>query len=188
MSSRVDGSPLMDARSAVKILERMESWGITVWVDGGWGIDALAGVQTRPHADLDLVVARPDCGLVQAGLEPLGLVHDTWVEPGLPARVVLRTDRGHQVDLHPVLVDELGNGWQPLGAGAWTEYPAEGLTGLGSIGGRQVRCLTPELQRRHHLGYPPDEDDCHDLRILAEHYDLPMPPGLLHRAAVGARG
>src|SRR6185312_3798125 len=101
----VESSPFMDAKSALKILGRLESWGVPAWVDGGWGIDALVGAQTRPHADLDLVVARPDCGLVQAALEPLGLVHDTWVAPGLPARVVLRTDRGRQVDLHPVVMD-----------------------------------------------------------------------------------
>jgi lincosamide nucleotidyltransferase A/C/D/E len=51
----------MDARSAVAIIERLESSGITVRVDGGWGIDALIGAQTRPHGDLDLVVAKGDC-------------------------------------------------------------------------------------------------------------------------------
>jgi lincosamide nucleotidyltransferase A/C/D/E len=171
----------MDARSAVYILDRVEASGIEVWVGGGWGIDALAGAQTRPHADLDLVVTRPDCGLVQEALEPLGLVHDTWVTPGLPARVVLRTDHGHQVDLHPVVMDECGNGWQPLGADAWAEYPVDGLDAIGSIDGRQVRCLTPELQLRHHLGYPLDDDDRHDLRILAKQYGVAIPPGLLDR-------
>jgi len=176
---RVDISPPMDVTSAVKILERVESWGVEVCVDGGWGIDALVGMQTRSHADLDLVVARPDCVVVQAALEPIGFLHDTWVEPGLPARVVLRTDRGLQVDLHPVVVDELENGWQPLARDAWALYRAEGLRGQGSIGTRQVRCLTPELQLCHHLGYPLDDDDRHDLRILARHYHLAMPPGLL---------
>ena len=80
MTSRGDTSVPMDARSAVKILTRVGSWGVAPWVSGGWGIDALLGTQTRQHADLDLVVARPDCGVIQAALEPLGFVHDTWVE------------------------------------------------------------------------------------------------------------
>jgi len=37
--------------------------------------------------------------------------------------------------------------------------------------------LTPELQLRHHLGYPPDENDRHDLRLLAERFALSLPPG-----------
>ena len=39
-----------------------------------------------------------------------------------------------------------------------------------------MRCVTPELQLRHHLGYPPDEADRHDMRLLAEHFGLGLPP------------
>ncbi len=74
------------------------------------------------------------------------------------------------------MFDSRGNGWQPLGQGAWGGYPAEGLTGLGVIGGRRVRCLTPDLQLRHHLGYPPDDNDHHDLHLLAAHFGLGLPP------------
>lgn len=31
--------------------------GVQIWVDGGWGIDALLERQTRPHKDLDAIVA-----------------------------------------------------------------------------------------------------------------------------------
>ncbi len=34
--------------------------GVRLWVDGGWGIDALLGRQTRPHEDLDAIVAFED--------------------------------------------------------------------------------------------------------------------------------
>jgi lincosamide nucleotidyltransferase A/C/D/E len=30
--------------------------GIEVWIDGGWGVDALLGLQTRSHKDLDIVI------------------------------------------------------------------------------------------------------------------------------------
>jgi hypothetical protein len=39
-----------------------------------------------------------------------------------------------------------------------------------------VRCLTPELQVRHHLGYEPDADDHHDMQRLAERFGLDLPP------------
>jgi lincosamide nucleotidyltransferase A/C/D/E len=34
--------------------------GLVVWLDGGWGVDALLGYRSRPHQDLDLVIARDD--------------------------------------------------------------------------------------------------------------------------------
>jgi lincosamide nucleotidyltransferase A/C/D/E len=43
--------------TAETVLELFESEAIEVWIDGGWGVDALVGRQTRPHEDLDLVVA-----------------------------------------------------------------------------------------------------------------------------------
>lgn len=162
----------------LEVLDRLAEPGITVWIDGGWGIDALIGAQTRTHRDLDLVIAEDECAPARAALEELGYAHDPSAEPGLPARLVLRDREGHEVDFHVVVMDERGNGWQPLGEGAWGGYPAAGLRGVGTIAGRQVGCLTPELQLRHHLGYPPAESDRHDLRLLAERYGLSLPPGL----------
>jgi len=46
------------------------------------------------------------------------------------------------------------------------------------ISRRRRRCVTPELQLRHHLGYPLDEHDRYDLRLLAERFGLGLPPGL----------
>lgn len=74
--------------------------------------------------------------------------------------------------------DGHGNGWQELEEGAWGAYPAEGLTGLGWVRGRQVRCLTPQLQVRHHLGYPMGVTDRHDLALLAERFGVAVPPGI----------
>jgi lincosamide nucleotidyltransferase A/C/D/E len=38
------------------IVDLLEADGIGVWLDGGWGVDALLGRQTREHDDLGLVV------------------------------------------------------------------------------------------------------------------------------------
>jgi lincosamide nucleotidyltransferase A/C/D/E len=168
----------MSAADVVAVLECLEADGIDAWIDGGWGIDALVGRETRAHEDLDLVVALGDLPPARAALAALGFEHDPSVEPGLPARLVLVAADGRHVDLHPVEFDERGNGWQPLGDGAYGLYPAEGLTGAGQVGGRPVRCLTPQVQLLHHLGYPPDGDDRHDLRLLAEHFDVGLPPGI----------
>jgi lincosamide nucleotidyltransferase A/C/D/E len=48
----------VNAYDVLDILDRLDVAGIEWWVDGGWGVDALLGAETRPHDDLDLVVRR----------------------------------------------------------------------------------------------------------------------------------
>jgi lincosamide nucleotidyltransferase A/C/D/E len=45
---------MMSRNDVLEVLEHLAGHDIDVWVDGGWGIDALVGSQTRPHGDLDL--------------------------------------------------------------------------------------------------------------------------------------
>jgi lincosamide nucleotidyltransferase A/C/D/E len=156
------------ARDVLEVLDALAASGLPYRLDGGWGVDALVGRQTRSHDDLDLVVSRDDVHRVLDALRGLRFRHDPSVVPGLPARVVLRDPAGRQVDLHPVVFDVHGNGRQDLGGGASGHYPAEGLAGVGSVGGRPVACVTAELQLRHRCGYEHDEGDRHDVRLLAE--------------------
>jgi lincosamide nucleotidyltransferase A/C/D/E len=142
-----------------EVLERLDAVSVPCWLDGGWGIDALLGTQTRTHDDLDLVVDANDLQRADTALGAVGFVHAQEVQPGLPARLVLVDGARRQVDLHPVRFDGARNGWQPLGEGAWAQYPAAGLTGRGHVQGRQVACVSADLQLRHHLGYPWDADD-----------------------------
>jgi lincosamide nucleotidyltransferase A/C/D/E len=46
----------VDSRQVLGVLEMLTAEGIVGWLDGGWGVDALLDEQTRPHADVDLVV------------------------------------------------------------------------------------------------------------------------------------
>jgi lincosamide nucleotidyltransferase A/C/D/E len=166
----------MLGRDVTELLECLERAGLPVWLDGGWGIDALLARRTRAHADLDLVIARVHLMRAEVALARLGFQHAPEASPGLPARLVLRDAAGRQVDLHPVVLDEHGNGYQDLGDGTWCLYPAEGLTGTGEIEGRVVRCITPDLQLRHHLGYPPQGHDRADMARLAQGFGLVLPP------------
>lgn len=169
---------MLDASDVLVVLGQLDRAGVVVWLDGGWGVDALVGRQSRPHHDLDLVIARDDCPAAQAALAGLGFQPDLTAVPGWPARLVLVDASGRRVDLHPVVFDQQGHGWQEVGQGAWGAYPAEGLTGVGRVRGRQVRCLTPQLQVRHHLGYPMGATDRHDLGLLAERFGVAVPPGI----------
>ena len=166
----------MTATEVIAVLDRLERAGVEACVEGGWGIDALAGEETRPHEDLDLVLPTDHWEAAVAALQELGLGVDH--RRSQPPSSLFLGGESLRVDLHPVVLDARGNGWQPGGPRAWDLYPAEGFEGRGVIGGRVVRCLTPEVQLRHHLGYAWDEGDVHDLRLLAERFGTPLPPDL----------
>jgi lincosamide nucleotidyltransferase A/C/D/E len=63
---------MMNAEAVVEVLETLENASVQVWLDGGWGIDALLGEQTRGHADLDIIVSLTDVSKLQEVLLPTG--------------------------------------------------------------------------------------------------------------------
>ena len=53
----------MIATDVLKLLDALNANHLRVWLDGGWGVDALIGEETRQHGDVDLVIeleALPD--------------------------------------------------------------------------------------------------------------------------------
>lgn len=114
----------MQSTDVLESVGRLEGDSIRYWIDGGWGVDALLEEETRPHDDLDLVIARVQSGQAQAALSELGSAHARGIVPGLPARIVLRDKQDRHMDLHPVVLDPAENGWQELDGKAWGLYPA----------------------------------------------------------------
>ena len=49
---------MITAKDAIDLITLAESQGIEVFLDGGWGVDALLGEQTREHQDIDLFVRK----------------------------------------------------------------------------------------------------------------------------------
>ena len=64
----------MEAQWAVAVVARLTESGVSLWLDGGWGVDALLGSQTRPHDDLDLIVRLDDVGQLEDALAQIGYV------------------------------------------------------------------------------------------------------------------
>jgi lincosamide nucleotidyltransferase A/C/D/E len=155
------------------VLDRLDAAGVDWWLDGGWGVDALLGEETRPHDDLDLIVRRKEIDRVPALFPEFIPVEQQW----WPARFVLRDDAGRQIDFHPVEFDDRGDGLQDLGDGTYGRYPAADLEGRGRVGSREVRCITPELQLRHHeyATGGPDDIDWDDVRTLCARFGLALP-------------
>ena len=112
------------------------------WV-AGWGVAALAGVQTRTHRDLDLAVDAATLPACLQALELLGYAQETdW----LPVRVEYAAPGELWVDVHPVTFDDAGHGRQHDLDGGHFDYPPEGF-GLGSIENRVIPCLSAARQR-----------------------------------------
>jgi lincosamide nucleotidyltransferase A/C/D/E len=164
---------VLSAAEALRVLEALSSAGLGVWLDGGWGVDALLGQETRQHGDVDLVV---ELGAMPAVFEALGTLGYAVHEDLAPVRVVLRSVDGRQADLHPVTFDQDGTGWQSGASadGSDCPYPPLGF-GTGRILGQPVPCLSPELQVEHHRGYAPREHDRADMANLAERFGLSLP-------------
>lgn len=150
------------AAEVVQVLNALNSAGVRFWVAGGWGVDALAGEQTRAHRDLDLAVDAADFDACMGVLAARGYQVETdW----LPLRVEVAAPGSRWVDVHPVAFDSQGHGLQGERAGVYFDYPPEAFA-RGRIGDRPVPCLSVSQQRAFHSGYEHRPQDEHDLRLL----------------------
>ena len=170
----------MDARGLLEVVDALERREIAVWLDGGWGVDALLGRQTREHDDLDLVV---DLRHAEGVAEILGGLGYELVAGGAPKSFVLVDEAGRQVDVHPVTFDAEGGGVYQMEVGREWTYPADGFSGRGHVDGRSVRCLSPEVQVLVHAGYELDEKDYRELHLLREQFGVELPDEVLEGVA-----
>lgn len=158
----------MSGNTVVCILQMCEQHAIEVVVDGGWGVDALLGRQTRPHNDLDIALAQKDIPQLRALLATHGYQEvpraDSW-----ECNFVLGDGSGHEVDVHAYTYDAQGQ----LISGV--AYPRASLTGCGSIQGYPVRCIDPVWLVQFHTGYTVDEHDYRDVLALCTHFGLALP-------------
>lgn len=174
----------MDARSLVQVIDRLEQHGIDVWLDGGWGVDALLERETREHDDLDLVAELRHSERIIGLLDDLGY---ELVDGAPPVSFVVVDRRGRQVDVHPVAFDPEGRGVYEMRDGRQWIYPAEGFAGTGIVASRPVRCLTPEVQVLVHAGYELTEKDYRELYLLRERFGVDLPEHLVEPVASAGR-
>jgi lincosamide nucleotidyltransferase A/C/D/E len=161
----------MSGDSVVQLMQLFDHNSIDVVVDGGWGVDALLGEQTRSHADLDIALQHKDVPKLRALLEAQGY-KDVPRDDTRDCNFVMGDDRGHEVDVHSYTFDAHGN----LVFGV--EYPFDSLTGTGSIQGYPVKCISPEWMVKFHSGYELDENDYRDVSALCERFGIALPTEL----------
>ena len=164
----------MAADEVVRVLDALDAANVNAWIDGGWGVDALLGEQQRAHDDLDLVVELKDVATVENVLAQAGYA-DKDREAPLSFMVV--DSEGRQVDIHPVVFDDDGNGLYQMDNGKTWTYPADGFGGVGLVGGKRVRCLSPRVQMLVHSGYELSRKDHDEIRALHDRFGVDPPRG-----------
>lgn len=157
----MNGPGEMPAGEVVRIVDWLESAGVIYQVNGGWGVDALVGRQTRPHRDLDIFLdaAREDDFLAWLFSRGCRMVED-W----RPVRSEVVCHRG-RVDVHPMMIDEAGDGFQKGLSGETYVHAARDRV-CGWIGGRPVIVASAARSRELRMGYPARDVDRHDLDQL----------------------
>jgi hypothetical protein len=142
LSQLVYRNPPISTDRVLEVLQTLERQSVRTVLIGGWGIDALVGRQLRPHRDVDVLVDEGQLELAAAVLGRIGF--ESWNadhEPGpigeltIACAITLRDRALRVVELHAVDLGEVN----PVG---------------GTIGGRQVRCLSAnhQLQAQRKIG------------------------------------
>jgi lincosamide nucleotidyltransferase A/C/D/E len=166
----------MTSSALVELLEAFDAASIPVWLDGGWGVDALLETQTRRHKDVDIILAVADVPKLLPLLARKGF---SLKEGKPPDSFVLAHGSGLEVDVHAVRFDTDGNGVYRMQNGEDWIFPAEGFDGRGIIGSLTVCCLSPTTQVLCHAhGYVPVEKDIRDMELLSQHFHLELPERL----------
>lgn len=159
----------------MKVYRLMQEAGIDTWLQGGWGIDALLGRQTREHKDLGLLITVDDVARLLRLLYAHGFVlKHTWeenrwvVEDGekVPTAFDLGCDDGSELDFHAVRF-----GGDDVILPEWSRglaFSRADLGGIGLLDGIPVRCCSAEMQLRVHAGYNLPSYQKEDMRRLQE--------------------
>lgn len=158
----------MNGDIVVQLMQLFDQNSIDVFVDGGWGVDALLGEQTRSHGDLDIALQHEDAPKLRALLEARGY-KDVPHDDTRDCNFVIGDDKGYEVDFHSYTFDAHGK----IVFGV--EYPFDSLTGIGSIYGYPVKCISAEWMVKFHTGYELDENDYRDVSALCERFGIALP-------------
>ena len=163
----------MEEKDVIELCSKLKNLDIDIWIDGGWGVDALLGRQTRFHQDLDLAIQQKDIPAFRKLLEDQGY-KEIKLDIARPHNFVLGDKNNHEIDVHVIVLNDKGDGiYGPVQNGE--VYPAAALTGKGKICNLEVDCISPEYVVKFHTGYFLKEKDYKDVLAVCKKYALEIP-------------
>ena len=142
---------------------------IKVFLDGGWGVDALIGYETRTHNDIDIFVEKNDYHKFIQIIKDNGF-YEIKMEYTTTSHTVWEDENKRIIDLHCF---EYTDDDKILYEGNC--FPLETFTGRGKVEDIEVSCIEPYSQVMFHLGYEFDENDMHDVKLLCETFHIEIP-------------
>ena len=142
---------------------------IKVFLDGGWGVDALIGYETRTHNDIDIFVEKKDYHKFIQIIKDSGF-NEIKLEYTTTSHTVWEDENKRIIDLHCF---EYTDDDKILYEGDC--FPSETFSGRGKIEDIEVSCIEPYSQVMFHLGYEFDENDMHDVKLLCETFHIEIP-------------
>lgn len=162
----------MNAGNLCRIYNLFTSNNIELWIDGGWGIDALLNEQSREHSDLDIVIQEDDLFIALELLKSRNFKL-IYKEDSTKWNFVY-SDGKDFIDFHIINFDANGNGiYGPKENGVY--YPAYAFGSIGYINGLKVNCISPQYQLESHSGYELRDIDYFDINNLCIKFNLEHP-------------
>lgn len=162
----------MDAGAVLQVLDALRKASVRVYLDGGWGVDALLGEQTRAHSDLDLIASTSESQTFRSALAQLGYRKKS----GDDANFVLAGENGREVDVHLIEFDERGYGYFTFPDGRRWPFPPAAFAGQGRIHAQDAPCLSVDAQVQcHSQGYEPTDKDLSDMERLQQRFGVVLP-------------
>ena len=146
------------------VIHLLESEKIVFWIDGGWGVDLLAGKQTRIHRDIDINFDAQYTETLLDILAKHGYKIDTDQRP---VRIELYSDELGYLDIHPFVLNEDGTSKQADHEGGWYEFEKDYFSST-VFEDKIIPCISLKGQKIFHSGYELRDKDKHDITVLED--------------------
>lgn len=144
------------------IINLLEDSNIKYWIDGGWGVDILAGKQTRNHRDIDVDFDAQHTEELLKILLKYGYEVDTdWK----PVRIELYSEKYGYLDIHPFILNEDGTSKQADLEGGFYEFEKDFFSNA-IFEGKTTPCISLKGQKIFHSGYELRDKDKQDISVL----------------------
>ena len=144
------------------IINLLENANIKYWIDGGWGVDILAGKQTRNHRDIDVNFDAQHTEKLLNLLFEYGYKIDTDCKP---VRIELYSEKYGYLDIHPFILNEDGTSKQADLEGGFYEFEKDFFSNA-IFEGKTIPCISLKGQKIFHSGYELRDKDKQDIAVL----------------------